>query len=72
MVAVVLRFLVLTRVVPLVLIFSAIPRNLRGIDSLEFFNDDFFNIDFSRYGTDCPNNGLCCLYEFVQGYYSQD
>ena len=32
----------------------------------------FQGMKHSRYGIDCPNNRLCCLYEFVQGYYSQD
>ena len=63
-VAVLVRFLVLTRVVPLLPILSAIPRNLR-----ELIPSDFSMID---YGTDCPNNRLRCLYEFVQGCCSQD
>ena len=58
MVAVVLRFLALTRVVPLVLILSAIPRNLRELIPSNFSMMIFSMIDLSRYGTDCPNNRL--------------
>ena len=102
-VAVVVTFVVLLKVVPLVLILTAIPRILRELMQVFFFffflhfkgvltptlriiilsgksfpkrNSDsertFQGMKHSRYGTDCPNNRLCCLYEFVQGYYSQD
>ena len=83
--AVAVRFLVLTRVVPLVRILTECnTQKFEGIDAIFFF---FYiskvlwlhqkeiltqRAHFSRYGTDCPNNRLCCLYEFVQGYYSQD
>ena len=69
--AVVVRFPVLTRVIPLVLILSAIPRNLR---ELMLHQKEILTQrgHFSRYGTDCPNNRLSCLCEFVEGYYSQD
>ena len=102
--AVVVTFVVLLKVVPLVLILTAIPRILRELMQVCFFcffflhfkgvltptlriiilsgksfpkrNSDsertFQGMKHSRYGIDCPNNRLCCLYEFVQGYYSQD
>ena len=93
-VAVVIRFLALTIVIPLVLVLSAIRKNLRQV----FFFQGLMALrpteqlcelllflvnlhqkeiltqraHFSRYGADCPNNSLCCLYEVVQSYYFQD
>ena len=80
----VVRFLVLTRVIPLVPILSAIPRYLRESTQLFISGDVHYSLEnyhqkeiltqrahsSLRHGTDCPNNRLCYLSKFVQGYYS--